>query len=254
VLSLQIWTLFMLFFTLQSNVVDLNEEITFEAIESGNFAIIDLNEEEFFIINTGSQSSELEVMERIEQLNDKEIKGILITRPTEENCGNLNQIMQTYDVETVYLPFNMSESCIVDFTLSNVERLNDGDSIAIGANYYVEYTFNEEADVGNVILINDKFIIYWYEGLADYSKWEKNINALYIPENIPIEHITMEDLSKLDPEIAIINQRNKHIRSFINMFQEAWVDLYLLKRGTSVHIFFDQDRYYHIQLKKNGRK
>ncbi|MGM8213949.1 hypothetical protein ACLIA0_00085 [Bacillaceae bacterium W0354] len=250
--------LLLLFYIISTPIVqfDPNEEIIFEAIESGNFSIIHLNHDEIFIINTGNETSKEEVLKRLKKWENKHIKGILITRPTNENCGNLHAIIKKYRVGNVYLPKYTNGVCDVKQTDVNVYTLKDQDVIAISANYYIEYTYNNESNLGNIAISNGKFVIYWFEGMADYSKWKKNINVLFIPENFSLKDLTEDDLVALDPEIAIINQGKdfKKIKSSMEMFQQAWVDVYLLKRGASVHILFDEEQQYHLQLKKNGKK
>ncbi|WP_222591094.1 hypothetical protein [Tenuibacillus multivorans] len=225
------------------------EELVFESIPSGNFAMLHLNKEELFLINTGNSTSYEQVFERLEEFDDKHIKGILITKLDSDNCGNLSEILDDYQVDNIYLPKRDDGQCFIPENDTNrVFRLNDQEMMAISSRYYIKYVYNETTSTGNFAISNGQFISFWYEGIVDYDKWDEKVKVLYLPESTSIDQINEDDLVKLDPQVAIINKQNQ-TESLIQMFQQQWVDLYSLRHGASAHVMIEEDEY-DLYLKK----
>ncbi|TFB23989.1 hypothetical protein E3U55_04025 [Filobacillus milosensis] len=219
------------------------EEIIFEPISAGNFSILQLNEDNIFLINTGNYTSADQVLSYLSNFNHKNIKGILITNNIPENCGNLTKILDAYEVDNLYMPLVNQEQCEVPQAYENkVFKLEGHDQIAISSNYYIEYVYNEHEEAGNVSISNGEFICFWYEGAISYDKWSKKVQVMFLPDNQPGKRLTEEDLMKLDPEVAIINQRDQ-TDSLVELFQKQWVDIYALRKGVSAHVSIFKDDY-----------
>ncbi len=236
--------LILLSICLISNItVTADEEIVFEPLSSGNLAIMHLNEDEVFIINTGSLKSRSEVLEYIKALEDKHIKGILITRVNHENCGNLSMILKHFSVDNVYLPKSEEKVCTIPEDFSNQTYLLErNERIAISSKYYIDHVYDTEKESSHVAISNGDFICFWYEGAINHDLWNKHTQVIFLPDNVKAEQLSEEDLVKLDPEVAIVNQHNK-LESLIELFQKQWVDIYALRRGVSAHITIMQDDY-----------
>ncbi|WP_188205997.1 hypothetical protein [Alkalibacillus aidingensis] len=226
-------------------------ELIFTPIDSGDIALLHLNEEEMFLINTGNGGSLPSVKEMINQWPEKEIKGILITAFRPENCGNLKALLEDHEIESVYVPHTDFQSCDEPKD-TRIFSLNKQETIALSNDFYLQYISENDSKKGSVMISNDSFTVYWYESYMNPEKHAaRQAELIYIPSYIKDDHMLGEEVIELDPEIAIINekkdpQRNKHLH---DLFQEAWVDTYFLKRFIAIHIsIFEND--YDVYLEK----
>lgn len=227
-----------------SSVISIHaeEELVFEPLTSGNFAIMYLNQDEVFLINTGSSSSQSEVKKYLRKLEDKHIKGILISKVNEQNCGNLEMILNDVEVDNLYLPKNNKELCKVPEEFKKQTYfLSKNERIAISSKYYIDHIYSPDTESSHIAISNGHFICYWYEGAINHELWNQETQVIYLTDS-PSANLTEEDLVKLDPEVAIINRKGE-IRSLIELFQKQWVDIYALRRGVSAHITIMQDDY-----------
>ncbi|RPF55793.1 hypothetical protein [Aquisalibacillus elongatus] len=226
------------------------EELVFEPVSSGNFAILHLNDEEVFLINTGSPNSQGEVLRYLNKVEDKHIKGILITQQTANNCGNLSEIVNRYKIDNIYMAKHDNSTCEIPQSMKKYTyQLTKNDRMAISSKYYIEFIFGEDSETGNFAISNGEFSCFWYENHIEIQNWDHKVQILYLPDQPSYAHLTEQELIKLDPEVAIINQR-QNIKSLIELFQKQWVDIYTLKRGASAHISIVQNDY-DFYLKKD---
>ncbi|WP_157783040.1 hypothetical protein [Alkalibacillus haloalkaliphilus] len=223
--------------TTMSSVAE--RELIFTPIDSGDMAILHLNDDEMFLINTGDEKSLRSVEKTLNQWPDKKLKGILITSPKSENCGNLEKVSKSWDVEHIYVSNEKEMVCSLSNKDYNVLSLNEQNVIALSNDFYIKYIAKENSENGNIVLSNDVFSVYWYETDQKLNgELKGKIQLIYIPSYISANMIQQDEINKIDPQMAIINEKDdpRRNRQMHNLFQESWVETYFLKKFIAIHI------------------
>ncbi|MDQ0350832.1 hypothetical protein J2R98_000635 [Alkalibacillus filiformis] len=227
-------------------------ELIFTPIDSGDMAILHLNGDEMFLINTGDEESLKSVENTLNQWPDKKLKGILITSSKSENCGNLEKISKSRDVEQIYVSNENEMVCSLSNEDYNVFSLKQQNVIALSNDFYIKYIAKENSENGNIVLSNDVFSVYWYETDQKLNgELKGKVQLIYIPSYISANMIQHDEINKIDPQMAIINEKNdpQRNRQMHDLFQESWVETYFLKKFIAIHIsIYDGD--YDVYLER----
>ncbi|GAA0459098.1 hypothetical protein [Alkalibacillus silvisoli] len=244
--------LLMISFLLTNSTISsvAERELIFTPIDSGDMAVLHLNEEEMFLINTGDAKSLPTVKNTLAQWPEKTLKGILITAPKAENCGNLEAISSEWEVDQIYVSYESETICELSHEEYNILSLTDQKVIALSNDFYLKYVGNNNQ--GNIILSNEVFSIYWYETDQKINgEHDEQIQLIYVPSYADASSINREEINRIDPQMAIINEKNdqKRNKQIHGLFQESWVETYFLKRFIAIHIsIYDSD--YDVYLER----
>lgn len=236
--------LFLLTDTITTNaskpsVVENELYVSFLNIPDGEATLIQTSEGKNFLINTGSKDSRIELWEQLKELHVDQLDGLILTDQTEEYCGNMNQILENFDVKQVYYANSEKQLSTAN---TNKKIWNKDDEIKLGnaLNIHVLQT-NTLGEMTFTIEYGENSILYMSvndtnsdEGLEAYNLKPEIIKiADFGQSNSPSSKL----LHEMDPHISIVfNQKSvTPNRDLMERLNESWIDVYQLKQvGTTI--------------------
>ncbi|WP_112181161.1 ComEC/Rec2 family competence protein [Paraliobacillus zengyii] len=213
--------------------------VSFLNIPDGEATIIQTPDGKNFLINTGSKESRLELWKQLKELHVEKLDGLILTKQTEEYCGNIDQIHENFDVQNVYYA-NSEKQLLTGITNKTMWKKDDQIKLGSALNIHVLQT-NTAGEMTFLIEFGKNSILYMSvndpdsdKGLEAYNLQSEIIKiADYGQSNSPSAKL----LQKMDPHISIVfNQEagtpNKDLMERLN---ESWIDVYQLKQvGTTI--------------------
>lgn len=212
-----------------NNVTD-NSLLTIHYLNVGQADSILINNNDYtMLIDAGNNSDGENIVEYIKTQNIKDIDILVGTHPHEDHIGGLDNIINNFDIGSIYMPDATTNTKTFEDVLDAIE--NKEYSITIPEideefnlgkmNFKVLYTGTDESDLNNTsIVLKMTFgnTSYLFTGDATDVTEEKIINKDIKVDVLKVGHhgssysTTDEFLSKVNPTYAIISvgKNNKY--------------------------------------------
>ncbi|CQR46667.1 hypothetical protein BN1058_00939 [Paraliobacillus sp. PM-2] len=231
--------------TAQSGISMLEKEqllISFLNIPDGEATLIQTEEGDNFLINTGSVYSTNDLVKQLKELHVKKINSIILTKHTDRYNGNISYLMDKFQVETV-ITSAKTENLIplIDDDKTKIWKKNEDYSLSNHLTFYVHDT-SDQGEMTVTIEYGNNSILYM--GFSERSKVKSIVeHTMHKPDIIKIPDFAQGNspseklLKALDPHISIIfNVRSGKLnKSLIERLNESWIDVYQLKQvGTTI--------------------
>ncbi|MFB1049337.1 hypothetical protein [Paraliobacillus sp. JSM ZJ581] len=216
--------------------------ISFLNIPDGEATLIQTSEGDNILINTGSTYSLDNLINQLNQLHVKKINSIILTNQTDAYQGNLNHLLNNYNVETVITAVKTEHLIdLIDKQIVKEWKKSNDYSLSKHLNCYVHDT-TEQGEMTISIMYGKNSILYM--GFSENPTLQSIIEQTdRKPDIIKIPNFAQGDspseqlLKDIDPHISIIFhiKSGKLNRSLIERLNESWIDVYQLKRvGTTI--------------------
>ncbi len=243
--------------------VDLNLQeqdlaYTFFDLPNGEATLLQSGKGQNILIGTGSLESQEELEERLKMYHVEFIDTVIITNATEEYTGNLQWIINNYNVETIIVPEVIKDQITSFHHLYDmkVKGWKKGDKTELIPFLKTEVIYVEERDIDEkgalVLLFSYGKQTLLYMGIADYEVEKELINSYALKSTIlkvadfgSEKGTTQPFLDEVDPQVAILFKKNGTPVSEIVLerLQETWIDIYQTNRLGTVSIKCHNDDY-----------
>lgn len=201
----------------------LNSELKVYFIDVGQAdSILIQNENENMLIDAGNNSDGEKLVNYLKKLGIKDFKYVVGTHPHEDHIGGLNNIIDSFDIDTIYMPDVITTTKTFEEILDSLEAKNMsftvpeiGSNFSLGkANFEVIYTGTDSSDLNNSSIVlkmtygSNSFL---FTGDATSEVEEKIISKNIKSEVLKIGHhgskysSSNEFLDKVNPKYAIIS-------------------------------------------------
>ncbi|MDL4840831.1 ComEC/Rec2 family competence protein [Aquibacillus rhizosphaerae] len=217
--------------------------VAFLNLPDGEATLIRTNNEKSYLINTGSERSEEELLFQLKELDIKQIDGLILTKQTKDYCGNAERLIDRYNIENTFHTGELSNLCnqqvssktkLIKWSSNTQEELSDqlifkvlvadaNGEMSLGITYgnnSIMYLSNSDVDSEQTILkhaFKPKIL-----KVGDYGKGNSPSFAF---------------LKEIDPHISIVFNSEGSVpnEGLIERLNESWVDVYRLKQvGTTI--------------------
>ena len=222
---------------------DHNDELIYYPLNEGNIAFLKVNETDIYLFNTGHELDRQQILNQLDQWDDYTIRGIVITKIDEHNCGNLTFLTKKYSVDQLIIP-ERSKTCKVNQKDVQVIDLSKKKSVNFHEEYQVKYYPSKHGITGNLELKRDNFSAYWYE-TSSVKQYSDRTTVVYVPSYIYESDLDIGFLDKLDPRVAVIQEKakKKQMRLLNDVFSKEWIEAFFLTNQLSVHIELGNNPY-----------
>ncbi|MDG5787561.1 hypothetical protein QA612_08640 [Evansella sp. AB-P1] len=248
-----------------------NEEIAYSFFDltHGEATLIQGNNGQTILINTGHENSEEELVERLNMFNVSTIDTLIITSKQLEYIGNLRAVLSNYHVQKILIPSSLQSAFTPIEKEFNVEiaSFNKGDQCALLKDVYIDVLYVEDNkgddEGGSAFFINHFEQRLLYMTVAN-SKVERELvneydlkSTMFKVPDFGSDRGTSEDLlNEVDPQIAVIFRNGEDLPSsyVIERLEETWIDIYQTSRIGTVTIKCDQEDYEIFLLKPTQKE
>lgn len=247
----------------ESIEVDLNLEeqdlaYTFFDLSNGEATLLQSGKGQNILIDTGSLESQEELEQRLKMYHVEFIDTLIITNQTEEYTGNLQWIINNFNVQKIIVPEVIKQQLITFHHLQDKEVIGwkKGDKTELLPFLKTEVIYVEENDLENkgalVIVFSYGKQTLLFMGIAD-KQVEKQLienyalksTILKVAEFGSEKGTTQPFLEEVDPQVAILFKKNGVPVSelVLERLQETWIDIYQTYRLGTVSIKCHNDDY-----------
>jgi competence protein ComEC len=258
-----LFLLFVCFCSLMSTVnatnieeVDLNltknqVAFTFFDLSNGEATLIQ-SQWQNVLINTADSSARDELSERLEMYGVSTIDKLILTNTSEECTGNLQWLLDSYDIRTVISIDEILQTFQGDNQLQNVQLktwdFGKQKEVLPGIKTNVLYARSKAMVIK--FTYGDQKILYM--GVADENVEKKLMKEQSINTDIlkvggfgSSEGTIPQFLEQVDPQVAILFHKKGLLpsESMIERLHEVWIDVYETHQVGTVSIKMNLDSY-----------
>lgn len=232
-----------------TDVVSLDGDLKVYYIDVGQAdSILIENNQEYMLIDGGNDADGDLLVEYFKELSITSFKYLVATHPHEDHIGGLDEVIDNFDIGTIYMPDVITTTKTFENLLDSIENKNlsykvpeIGSSFKLGnSDFTVIYTGTDTSDLNNTSIVlrmiygNTSFL---FTGDATEVTEEKIINQNIEADVLKVGHhgskysTTDEFLAKVNPKYAVISvgSNNKYghpASSTVNKLENANVKTY----------------------------
>lgn len=220
------------------NVSNENKmQIHFLDVGQGDSIFLELPNQETMLIDAGESNQSSKIIHYIENLGYRKIDYVIATHPHTDHIGGLKEIIETFEIKSIYMPKVISTSNTYENLLMTIQNQNlkiknaySGVKIITQENFEVEIiaptktTYQKLNNYSAVIKITYKDHTFLFMGDAEEES-EKQLKQDIKADVIKIGHhgsatsTSEEFIKKVNPSYAIIsvgkNNRYNHPNELI---------------------------------------
>ena len=207
--------------TKKYNIVSSNLTVQFIDVGQADCILIS-NKDHNMLIDAGNNDDGKKIVNYIKELGINKFDYVVGTHPHEDHIGGLDNIIDAFDIDNVYLPNAIANTSTFESVISSLEKKNYnvtiptiGDKFNLGeAEFEILYTGEDEEDLNNSsIVLKMIFGNYSYMFMGDASS---KVEQLLSKEVIDVDVLKVghhgskysskkDFLSKVTPDYAIIS-------------------------------------------------
>ena len=231
------------------DVVSLGEDLSVHYIDVGQAdSILIERNQEYMLIDGGNNVDGPLLVDYFKDLGITSFKYLVATHPHEDHIGGLDDVIDNFDIGTIYMPDVITTSKTFEDLLDSIENKNltfnvpvIGSSFKLGdSDFTVIYTGMDTSDLNNTSIVlrmvygNTSFL---FTGDATDVTEEKIINQNIQTDVLKVGHhgskysTTDKFLAKVNPKYAVIsvgsdNKYGHPASSTINKLNSANIETY----------------------------
>lgn len=241
--------------------------VTFLPLTNGEATLIQNGQGEHILVNTGHQDTEKELKRVLKLYKVSQISTIILTSPEEGYVGNLNMLVEFYDVKQVITSKSIAEKIETIKTGSNeiqdigIHLWTQGTKQKLVQYLEAEVLFDGASKDEGLDLSftykSSRFLILTSmteESNRTLTKYDlSNVNIVKIPQFAMENSINEKLLRHMDPQLAVIFQ-SKHIaphQDILKLLQDIWLDVHYTKMHGILTIKFTPTNYEIISISKS---
>lgn len=216
--------------------------VVFMNLPDGEATLIKTESGKNFLINTGSEKSEEELLFQLKEMEIKQIDALLLTKQTIDYCGNAERVIERYHVKKTIHAGLLSNACKSQISETNRVKWKGNSTYQLIEN--LELKVLEAEDNGEMSL----GITYGNNSILYLSNSDSEDEEYLMQDNIKPKILKIGDyargnspsaalLEKIDPHISIIfnYEGDRPNDGLIERLNESWIDVYRLKQvGTTI--------------------
>lgn len=198
-------------------------QIHFLDVGQGDSIFLELPNQETMLIDAGESNQSSKIIHYIENLGYRKIDYVIATHPHTDHIGGLKEIIETFEIKSIYMPKVVSTSKTYENLLKAIQKKNlkiknafSGVQMINQENFLIEFlapkekTYQQLNNYSAVIKITFQNHTFLFMGDAEEES-EKEINSEIQADIIKIGHhgsntsSSKEFIEKVKPTYAIIS-------------------------------------------------
>lgn len=235
--------------------------VSFLPLTIGEATLIQLSDNQFYLIDTGNSSSAKELIELLQKHGIQKLDGIILTNFSEDHIGGLTKVLQNFHVSKIYLPELIASSFKIpknsstklitlrsneELWLSNSVKMyilapNEPLSLSPQANSLVFQLIHQEIRFLFTSEINGEI----EQRLVD--KYNLDSEILKVSDYGSNEGTITAFIEEVDPQVGVIFSSNPELyrlsEDVISRLHETWIDVYVLEDYGELQIISDGTNY-----------
>lgn len=232
---------------LQKEIPSDGVKVTFIQLTSGEATLIELENGENVLIDTGSSFSEKELLLFLQERNIDHLEHLFITNQQDEHFGNFKKIMEQYEPKHLYYPYYLHEYFQKLAIGNEMEKrpVQEGDHLQMGN----DTSFQIFHPNGTLALApKDNSLVFQFRHGPHKFLFTSDISShiekrLLRDYDLKSEILKVGDfgshqassesfLEEVDAHIAVIFYRPQHylVPEVLERLEETWIDIYPLKK------------------------
>jgi len=240
--------------------------VSFLPLEQGESTLIQQSSGETYLIDTGVKENSQQLLDILHQHRVVQINSIILTNSLEEHFGGLNELLNEFHVDQIYIPELIASSFIIPNSYQSKIRLLKKDDI-------------EEWDQLKLKILapDEPLSLSPQDNSLVFELVHQNINFLFTSDiNDEIEKRLIKEyplhceilkvsdfgndtatnpdfLKKVDPQIGVIFSSDPELYhaspQVINRLKENWTNVYQIAEAGEVQVL-SNGKDYHIEIVK----
>lgn len=235
--------------------------VSFLPLTIGEATLIQLSDNQFYLIDTGNSSSTKELIGMLKEHGVQKLDGIILTNFSEDHLGGLNKVSQNFYVSKIYLPELISSSFKIPKNLSSeIITLEAGEELWLSSSVRM-----------NIIAPNEPLSLSPQANSLVFQLIHQEIRFLFTSEingeveqalvdkyNLDSEILKVSDygssvgtitafVEEVDPQIGVIFSSDPELYSLsedvLSRLHETWIDVYVLEDYGELQIISDGSNY-----------
>lgn len=227
------------------NFSDNYIDVIFLNIPNGEAtAIVDYEDQQAILINTGAPSSRDKLLEHLDRLSIKKLDAIFITNKDEEYTGNLEYLVNNYSGVDVYGPSSLNT-----MDLPNLNQWNDvNKDLEWGDLSFRIVDISARGNISFIAQFGDENVFFLNDGQEDIDNnfiQTVDIDIIKIAEFASGVTPSDQILAVMDPYVSIVFTSKSHQinNDLIKLLNSRWIDVYFVHKTGSIYIRFTKDDY-----------
>ncbi|RNA69176.1 ComEC/Rec2 family competence protein [Alteribacter keqinensis] len=231
---------------------------TFFDLTHGEATLIENAKGEKTLIDTGHRLSQDELFERLGMYHVSDIDRIIITNKQAEYTGNLQEVIDRYDVKEVSIPKAMSEDLAPILFASDitVDPFETKDDLYVMEGVMAHVLFVETRpgihEGASVLLFDNTDKKLLFMSVADYQvetfiteNYNIKSTVLKVAEFASERGTSQKLLDEADPQVAVIFQNDDELPSpfVLERLQGTWIEIFQTSRTGTVSIKWNDEDY-----------
>lgn len=242
--------------------------VSFLPLTIGEATLIQLSNNQFYLIDTGNSSSTKELIGMLSEHGVQKLDGVILTSFSEDHLGGLNKVLQSFYVSKIYLPELIYSSFKIPKNLST-------EIITLKADEELWLTNNVRM---HILAPNEPLSLSPQANSLVFQLVHKEIRFLFTSEingeieqilvdkyNLDSEILKVSDygnntgtittfIEEVDPQIGVIFSSDPELyrlsEDVLSKLHETWIDVYVLEDYGELRIISDGTNY---QIEKTKR-
>ncbi|KGX88026.1 ComEC/Rec2 family competence protein [Pontibacillus litoralis] len=219
------------------------EEVLFTFLEmpDGEAMLIQTGFNQSILVNTGAKQSKQQLTQQLNQLGVQKLNGLIITSSSDKECGNVQDVMEQYEVSNVYYTGHISSRCMEQMNREQLKNWKKNHIYELSPQLFIKViTSSTNGSMSLYMQYGQTSLLFLANGdealedkLREASPIQADIVKLadYAVTSLP----SMELLNRIDPHMAMIYPLKGKTpnETLLERLEESWVDVYQLdKIGT----------------------
>ncbi|WP_026689519.1 ComEC/Rec2 family competence protein [Alteribacter aurantiacus] len=243
--------------------VDLNLDsgelaYTFFDLTHGEATLIENAKGERTLIDTGHRKSKEELFERLDMYHITEIDRVIITNKQGEYTGNLQEVIDIYNVKEVSIPKAMYEDVrpLVSSVQSNIHLYEAKDDLYVMDRVMAHVLYVDTRpgiyEGASVLLLDhtDKKLLFM--SVADHQvekfiieNYNVKSTVLKVAEFASDRGTSQRLLDEVDPQVAVIFQNDNEpaSKNVLERLQGTWIEIFQTSRTGTISIKWSEEDY-----------
>ncbi len=236
---------------IHADIFDLEENevmYTFFSLPDGEALLITSGQGKHFLINTGSKKSEDDLFSQLEQLDITKLDGLIITKNSDDTCGNAEALIKEFDIKKVIS--HTEETCFETKDNVKLEVWKSGKVYEPSPGLMFRVVKVEKSESMSLfILFGNNSLLFMSEASEKMEEliesFPSRVEMLKIPEYALKNYPSIDLLKHLDPHLAIIYniQEERLHEGLLERLNESWIDIYHLRTLGTIHILCNPGDY-----------
>ncbi|GBF11724.1 MBL fold metallo-hydrolase [Tepidibacillus infernus] len=235
--------------------------VSFLPLKQGEATLIQLSDREFYLIDTGSPECTEQLLTMLNQHGVGQLKGLILTNPSDDHFGGFNQILNQYSIQSIYIPELISSTFPIPSAYQKkIKKIKAQDEIQINQNIKIvvlspiePLSLSPQANSLVFQLIHKDVQILFTSDINQeieqrlLERYPLKSEILKVSDFGGVAGSDATFLEKVDAQVGIIFSSDRELYALsedvLERLNESWMDVMILEKEGEVQILSNGTNY-----------